>query len=73
MVKSDVKYPELPVNGSPQDRGSADAYYGRRYDPHWYPDGTYKGKRITKEEMTEEEIDAYNYGFDNEWDRKDWG
>ena len=30
-------------NGSPRDRGSADRYYGRPYDPHYYPYGTGKG------------------------------
>jgi len=28
---------KLPKHGSPQDRGSADRYYGRPYDPHFYP------------------------------------
>lgn len=31
---------DLPKHGSPQDRGSADAYYSRRFDPHWWPEGT---------------------------------
>ena len=30
-------------HGSPFDRGSADAYYGRPKDPHSWPYGTYKG------------------------------
>ena len=33
-------------HGSPTDRGSADRYYGRPYDPHWYPEGTGNGKRV---------------------------
>jgi hypothetical protein len=59
-------------HGSPYDRGGADAYYGRRFDPHYYPSGTYFGKRITKEEMTEEEIREYAKGFGEEPDRKVW-
>ena len=64
---------ELPKHGSPMDRGSADAYYGRPYEPHWYPEGTGHGKRITEAEMTPDEIEAYRYGYMNEEDRKDWG
>ena len=33
-------------HGSPYDRGSADAWYGRRPHPHWFPKGTYMCKRI---------------------------
>lgn len=62
-----------PKHGSPQDRGSADAYYGRPYDPHWWPDGTGFGTRIEREDMTPEQLKEYEYGFMNEDDRKDWG
>jgi hypothetical protein len=63
-------------HGSPFDRGSADSYYGRPRDPHWYPEGTYKGDRIGKEQMTNEQIQAYLAGY--QWneqfgDKKDWG
>ena len=68
-----VKFPELPVHGSPQDRGSADRYYGRLYNPHYWPAGTGKVIRIDCEQMTEEQIAEYKYGWDNEDDRKDWG
>lgn len=62
----------LPKHGSPQDRGSADRYYGRPYNPHWYPSGTHKGKRIGKDQMSNDEIAEYYYGFKNEENRKDW-
>ena len=58
-------------HGSPMDRGSADRYYGRPYEPHYYPQGTYKGVRVTK--LTRQQISDYKYGWDNEEDRKDWG
>jgi hypothetical protein len=64
---------DLPKHGSPQDRGSADAYYGRRFDPHWWPEGTSKGIRVEMADMTKEQIEEYTYGYDNEEDRKDWG
>ena len=55
------------------DRGSADSYYGRYAQPHWYPQGTYKGEAIT--ELTPEEIAEYMAGYDyNEQygDKKQW-
>ena len=63
----------LPLHGSPQDRGSADRYYQRPFDPHWWPDGTGKGIRVDKEEMSESQIEEYQFGWDNEEDRKDYG
>ena len=67
-----MKHKYNTSHGSPYDRGSADAYYRRARDPHWYPAGSFHGKRIGKDDMTTEEIDAYNYGFDNEADCKEW-
>lgn len=67
---------ELTRHGGPFDRGSADSYYGRRAEPHWWPEGTMKGDRIEIEEMTEEEIFLYCAGYEyNEQngDKKDWG
>tara|TARA_B100002019_G_scaffold98042_1_gene84454 strand:+ start:1302 stop:1547 length:246 start_codon:yes stop_codon:yes gene_type:complete len=64
------------VHGGPYDRGSADSYYGRGKNPHYYPHGTYNGKRVEEFEMTAEEIAEYHKGFDdNEADGnfKDWG
>ena len=60
-------------HGSPEDRGSADRYYGRRYEPHYYPSGTGKGIRIIEVLMTKEQVTAYKDGWDKEQDRKDWG
>ena len=54
-------------NGSPYDRGGADSYYRRDFDPHWYPLGTYIGDRVELHDMTQYEIDSYTAGFkDNE-------
>jgi len=67
-----VESSEWPTHGSPQDRGSADAYYGRRFDPHWWPEGTGKGTRVEKEDMSANQIKQYEYGYMNEEDRKEW-
>lgn len=64
---------DKPKHGSPMDRGSADRYYGRPYNPHWYPEGTGKGSRVELQDMTAEEIVAYTKGYNEEEDRKDWG
>lgn len=50
-------------HGSPYDRGSADSYYRRGPEPHWYPEGTYKGERVTEERMTAAQIAEYHAGF----------
>jgi hypothetical protein len=63
-------------HGSPFDRGSADSYYHRAQDPHWYPEGTYKGQRKESSEMSMAELRAYFAGYEyNEQfgDKKDWG
>lgn len=66
------KYPDW--HGSPYDRGTADSYYGRGRNPHYYPEGTYNGQEVT--DLTPEELEAYNAGYDDNessGDKKDWG
>lgn len=63
-------------HGGPFDRGSADSYYHRPRDPHFYVGGTGTSERVGKEQMTAEEIQAYLAGY--QWneqfgDKKDWG
>ena len=61
------------LHGSLFDRGSADSYYRRPRSPHYYPEGTYNGARVT--DLNEAEIAAYNAGYDyNEQygDFKNW-
>lgn len=63
-------------HGEPFDRGSADSYYGRASDPHWYPEGSYNGDRVEKADMSDVELQAYYDGYEyNEecGDKKDWG
>ncbi len=59
-------------HGSPADRGSADAYYGRARSPHRYEGAPPSGKRIEESQMTAEEISEYCNAYDNETDRKDY-
>lgn len=60
----------IPEHGSPQDRGMADAYYKREYDPHWYPNGTYNGARIGRADMTEDQIAQYEFGYHTETEER---
>jgi hypothetical protein len=76
MIQADTYKNYDTTHGSPFDRGSADSYYHRGRDPHWYPEGTYKGERVGKEQMTAQQIQAYLAGYQyNEQfgDKKDWG
>jgi hypothetical protein len=50
-------------HGSPFDRGGADSYYQRPFDPHYWPSGTGNGFRIEMCEMTAKEIVAYTRGY----------
>lgn len=63
------KYDER--HGGAWDRGSADSYYGRPRDPHYWPFGTYveaygrgKSTRVEAAQMSADELEAYNAGYD---------
>ena len=55
-------------HGGPFDRGSADSWYSREEDPHYYEGGTGQSKRISVQDMTPEEISNYNAGY--EWNEQ---
>jgi len=62
-------------HGGPYDRGSADSYYRRGYNPHYYKGDTGTSDRVTLKDMTPDEIVAYTAGYnDNEesGDHKEW-
>jgi hypothetical protein len=72
MYMSDIKQYDT-THGSPFDRGSADSYYHRPRDPHYWPKGTGHGEQVV--ELTPAELEAYHAGYDwNEQygDKKDW-
>jgi hypothetical protein len=63
-------------HGGAFDRGSADSYYGRGINPHYFVGATYNSEEVTEDKMTKEEIANYMAGY--EWnekfgDKKDWG
>ena len=44
------------IHGSPEDRGSADRYYGRSRNPHKFPNGTHVWPRINTIDLTKKEL-----------------
>ena len=55
------------------DRGSADNYYNRPIEPHYYVGGTSVSEKVTK--LTEKEVADYmaGYAFNEQFgDKKSW-
>lgn len=62
-------------HGGPFDRGQADAWYGRAFNPHYFVADTYSTPRIEMSQMTAAEITAYTVGYRDQeatGDRKEW-
>jgi len=62
-------------HGSPFDRGRADAWYSRSFNPHYFVGDSYSTPRIEMEQMTAAEITAYSVGYRDQeatGDRKEW-
>lgn len=73
MIKEQTTYDQR--HGGPYDRGSADSYYGRSFNPHYYVGATAVTARVELAEMTAQEITAYTAGYNyNEQfgDKKNW-
>ena len=51
-------------HGGPYDRGGADSYYRRPRDPHYFKGATGQSERVSAKQMTLDEIEAYNAGYD---------
>ena len=45
-MDNDFETLEYVVHGSPEDRGSADYYYYRNREPHYWPEGTGNGTKV---------------------------
>ena len=58
---------KMAHHGSPYDRGSADRYYGRAFNPHH----RLNGDEVT--DLTPEQIAEYRAGWNEETESKDWG
>jgi hypothetical protein len=63
-------------HGGPYDRGSADSYYRRGFNPHYFKGDTYSSEKVELANMSVEEIVEYTNGYkENEASDnfKDWG
>ena len=58
------------THGGPFDRGSADAYYGRGYEPHKME--VFLGKMKTHDLESENEKADYEAGYYHTYDRRHW-
>tara|TARA_R100000935_G_scaffold4483_1_gene10680 strand:+ start:961 stop:1158 length:198 start_codon:yes stop_codon:yes gene_type:complete len=58
---------------SASQRGSVDAYYGRRPEPHYYSGYAYQSDRVERDQMTKGQIEAYLTAYNGQDDEKDWG
>ena len=59
-------------HGGPWDRGSADAYYRRPFQPHYFKGDTYNSERVERKDMSEEEIAAYTDGYGDQDEITEW-
>jgi hypothetical protein len=50
-------------HGGPYDRGCADSYYGRNFNPHYYVGDTASSPMVELKDMTADEITAYSAGY----------
>jgi hypothetical protein len=63
-------------HGGPFDRGSADSWYSRGIQPHYYVGDTHASTRLEEVDMSEKEVADYlagyqyneQYGGKKEWD-----
>jgi hypothetical protein len=63
-------------HGGPYDRGAADSWYQRGFNPHYYVGDTYSTPRVELAQMTAAEITAYTAGYrynESSGNFKDWG
>ena len=77
MLKETIEFDGVEYDarhGGPFDRGSADSYYGRPMDPHFYIGGTHQSAKIVAEVGTAEH-DAYVSGYqwnEESGNKKEW-
>lgn len=75
MIEGKIEFSDREIftrHGGAYDRGSADAYYGRPAEPHYFTGDTHSSTKIEEVDMSEEEIAAYMAGYNETTDRKEW-
>ena len=51
-------------HGGPFDRGSADSWYGRGVQPHYYTGATAQSTRLEQVDMSDKEVADYLAGYE---------
>jgi hypothetical protein len=62
-------------HGGPFDRGSADSWYDRPHEPHYFVGDTHQSPRVAEVDMTSAQITAYSAGYawnEQHGGKKDW-
>lgn len=62
-------------HGSAFDRGSADSWYDRGRNPHYFKGDTHSSECVYYKDMTAEEVEAYHAGYDyneSHGGKKEW-
>ena len=62
--RKEAKEHSYKRHGGPYDRGSADSYYGRPREPHFYAGASYTTDKIT--DLNTKELSDYNKGYDDQ-------
>jgi hypothetical protein len=81
MTNVDIEFVEFMGNkynsrhGGPFDRGTADSWYGRPKEPHYFVGATAVTAKVNIKDMTESEVVDYLAGY--EWNedfggKKEW-
>jgi len=63
MIAEDTRERFDTSHGKPFDRGSADSWYSRPFNPHYGGVGGDSGSRVELVDMTADEIVAYTAGY----------
>ena len=70
-MKSDARDNYNTRHGGPFDRGAADSWYSREFNPHYSVGETGMSDRVEMAQMTAEEITAYTAGYN--WNEQHGG
>ena len=52
-------------HGGPYDRGSADSYYQRGFEPHYFVGDTYSTEKVKITDVNSNAYRAYKQGYDD--------
>lgn len=63
MIAEDTRERFDTAHGTPFDRGSADSWYSRPFNPHYGGVGGLSGARVELADMTVDDIVAYTAGY----------